>query len=82
MKFTNGTSRLRSHRGFSSSGNLSRLLLGLLATMLLSTTAVAQSITGSVSGIVTDTNGAAIPGATVSLVGEQKADSRSSSKRS
>jgi hypothetical protein len=53
-----------------------RLLFSLLVAMLLSTPALAQSITGTVSGIVTDTNGAASPGATVSLTGEQKADSR------
>lgn len=76
MKLTQRTSLLSRHR-FSSSRNWSKLMLVLLATMLLSMTAVAQSITGSVSGIVTDTNGAAIPGATISLVGELKADARS-----
>jgi hypothetical protein len=53
-----------------------RLLLGLLVAMLLSTPAVAQTITGTVSGIVTDSNGAAIPGATVTMVGDKKGDSR------
>jgi hypothetical protein len=76
MKLTKRLSKLSRHR-FSSSGNLSRLLLGLLATMLLSVPAVAQSVRGTVSGNVTDSNGAAIPGATVTLVGDQKADTRS-----
>src|SRR5258708_1718436 len=53
-----------------------RLLFSLLVAMLLSTPAFAQSITGTVSGIVTDTNGAAIPGATVTLVSNQKGDTR------
>jgi Carboxypeptidase regulatory-like domain/TonB-dependent Receptor Plug Domain len=77
MKFTNGTS-LRTGHTHDFSHYFARLLFGLLVAMLLSMPAVAQSITGTVSGIVTDTNGAAIPGATVSLVGDQKADSRSS----
>jgi hypothetical protein len=77
MKSTNGTSLPSGHlHGFNR--YLFKLLFGLLVAMLLSTPAVSQSITGTVSGIVTDTNGAAIPGATVALVGEQKADSRSS----
>jgi len=54
----------------------SRLFLGLLASMLLSTAAVAQTVTGTISGIVTDTNGAAVPGASVTLVGDLKGDAR------
>ena len=54
----------------------SRLFLGLLASMLLSTAAVAQTVTGTISGIVTDTNGAAVPGASVTLVGDLKGDVR------
>src|SRR5437762_9399688 len=71
MKLTNRTALLSSitHHG-------SKLLRALLAAMLLSTPAVAQSVTGTVSGIVTDANGAAVPGATVTLVGEQKNDTR------
>lgn len=76
MKLTKRLSKLSRHR-FSSSGNLSRLSLGLLATLLLSVPAAAQSVRGTVSGNVTDSNGAAIPGATVTLVGDQKADTRS-----
>jgi len=75
MKLTNRTAQaLPGHlHGF----NFSRLLFGLLVAMLLSTPAVAQSITGTVSGIVTDSNGAAIRGASVTLVGDQKGNSRS-----
>jgi hypothetical protein len=54
----------------------SRLLLGLGVAILLSTAAVAQTVTGTISGIVTDTNGAAVPGAAVTLVGELKGDAR------
>src|SRR5713226_8636935 len=54
----------------------SRLFLGLLASMLLSTAAVAQTVTGTISGIATDTNGAAVPGASVALVGDLKGDAR------
>lgn len=76
MKLAQRTSLLSRNR-FSSSRNWLRLLLVLLATMLLSVPAVAQSVKGTVSGNVTDSNGAAIPGATVTLVGDQKADTRS-----
>lgn len=76
MKLAQRTSLLSRHR-FSPSRNWLRLLLVLLATMLLSVPAVAQSVRGTVSGNVTDSNGAAIPGATVTLVGDQKADTRS-----
>src|SRR5713226_3941213 len=54
----------------------SRLFLGLLASMLLSTAAVAQTVTGTISGIATDTNGAAVPGASVTLAGDLKGDAR------
>src|SRR6266404_6934466 len=75
MKLTNGTSLLSGHlHGFNR--YFSRLLFSLLVAMLISMPAVAQSITGTVSGIVTDSNGAAIPGAAVTLVGNQKGDTR------
>src|SRR6266849_4488721 len=54
----------------------SRLLLGLGVAILLGTAAVAQTVTGTISGIVTDTNGAAVPGAAVTLVGDLKGDAR------
>lgn len=77
MKLTDRTALLLSGEMSNITHHWSRLMFGLLVAMLLSTPAFAQSITGTVSGIVTDTNGAAIPGATVSMTGEQKADSRS-----
>jgi len=79
MKSTNRTALLLSDHGSRITRHWSRLLFGLLVAMLLSTSAVAQTITGTVSGIVTDPNGAAIPGATITLVGEQKNDSRTGS---
>ena len=77
MKQTNITPLPNSGHASKITHHWSRLLFGLLVAMLLSTPAVAQTITGTVSGIVTDANGAAIPGATVTLVGDQKGDTRS-----
>lgn len=79
MKSTNRTAMLLTGSMFTLARHSSRIVLGLLVAMLLSTSVIAQSITGSVSGIVTDSNGAAIPGATVTLVGNQKNDTRNSS---
>ena len=76
MKLTQRTALLRSNRVPSFNRNWSRLLLASLVTMLLSLPAVAQSVRGTVSGIVTDSNGAAIPGAAVALMGDQKGDVR------
>lgn len=76
MKSTNKTALLRSDHKLNFRHDWVRLLFGLLVAMLLSTPALAQSITGTVSGIVTDSNGAAIPGATATLVGNQKGDTR------
>src|SRR2546427_4761059 len=75
MELTN-TTLLLSGNVSSITHHWSRLLFGLVVAMLLSTPAVAQTVTGTVSGIVTDSNGAAIPGATVTLVGELKGDAR------
>jgi hypothetical protein len=47
------------------SNNLKHLLRASLATACFSVAASAQTITGSVSGIVTDATGAVVPGATV-----------------
>src|SRR5512132_1610086 len=57
--------------------NWAILVLAVLVTMWLSMPAGAQSVRGTISGNVTDSNSAAIPGATVTLVGDQKADARS-----
>jgi len=58
----------------------SRFLLGMLIAslfaVLLNPAALAQSITGTVSGTVTDVNGAVIPGATVTLISDQKGSVR------
>jgi len=51
-------------------------LFVILAILAFSATAVAQSITGSISGIVTDSTGGVIPGATVTLTGDQTGGTR------
>jgi hypothetical protein len=52
------------------------LLPGLLVAMLLGTPAVAQTVTGTISGTVTDPNGAVVAGATVTLTNEQTNEKR------
>jgi Carboxypeptidase regulatory-like domain/TonB-dependent Receptor Plug Domain len=47
------------------------LIFGLLVIALLSSSAIAQSITGSISGTITDANGGIIAGANVALVNDQ-----------
>jgi len=55
----------------------SRLAVFLLAVFLSSAaTAAAQSVSGSIAGTVVDETRQALPGATVTLVNEQTADSR------
>jgi len=76
MKSTNRTALLLSGHMSGITHHWSSLLFGLLVAMLLSTPAAAQTVTGTVSGIVTNTNGAAIPGASVTLTGEKKGDAR------
>src|SRR3979411_1289200 len=78
MKLTNRTARLLSDHLSNVTHHWSRLLFGLLVAMLLSTPAVAQTITGTVSGIVTDSNCAAVAAETVTLMSEQKNESRTS----
>src|SRR5437867_1060917 len=56
--------------------NWSRLLLGLLAAVLLSSPVVAQSVTGTISGTVIDPNGAVVANANVSLLNKQTNDRR------
>lgn len=79
MKLTNRAALLFSHHMSPVNRHWAQLLFGLVVAMLLSTPAVAQTITGTVSGIVTDSNGAAVPGATVTLVSDQKNESRTGS---
>lgn len=52
-------------------------LLAILVALLASTAASAQTITGSISGVITDPNGGVIPGATVSLLSEKIGQKRS-----
>jgi hypothetical protein len=54
----------------------SKLLPGVVIALLLATTAMAQSTSGTIGGLVIDSNGAAIPGASIALTGEQKNDMR------
>ena len=52
------------------------LALALLAVLVLSPAAFSQSVTGSISGVVTDPNGAVVPGATATLVNDKTGDKR------
>src|SRR2546426_3011240 len=56
--------------------NVAGLIVGLLALAVLSTAAWAQSVTGTISGVVLDPNGAVVPGAEVTLVNVQTNDKR------
>src|SRR6187200_423129 len=51
--------------------------LGLVAALLLSASASAQTVTGTMSGTVTDQQGRIVPGATVTIVNEATNDTRS-----
>src|SRR5262245_51522670 len=46
------------------------LLLGLCGAIFLSTPLAAQTVTGTISGTVTDQNGAVVAGASVTLVND------------
>ena len=65
---------------FTSSRRCSRLLMGTLIilalAMVLSRSALAQTITGSIAGTVTDSSNRLIVGATVTLLGEQTGSKR------
>ena len=65
---------------FTFSRRCSRLLMGTLVipalAMLLSLSAVAQTITGSIAGTVTDSSNRVVVGATVTLLGEQSGSKR------
>src|SRR5215471_12578940 len=53
-----------------------RILEGLVCALFLSMPAVAQSVSGAISGVVMDPSRAVIPGATVTLTNERTGDSR------
>ncbi len=55
---------------------LTILVLGLWAAIIISSPAFAQSVTGNISGSVTDPNGAVVAGASVTLVNDQTKDKR------
>ena len=56
--------------------NWPMLVIACFAVLMLSPAATAQSVSGSISGIVTDPNGAMVPGANVTLISEQTGDKR------
>src|SRR5689334_20433793 len=62
--------RSRMHR------TLRALTVCLLVTGCIGSAALAQSVTGSISGVVLDPNGAVVPGAEVTLVKDQTNDKR------
>ena len=45
--------------------------LCICVLLLLAVTSQSQSTTGTISGVVTDTNGGVVPGASVALINEQ-----------
>ncbi|HYJ45736.1 MAG TPA: TonB-dependent receptor, partial [Pyrinomonadaceae bacterium] len=59
-----------------SKSHWSRLLCALVAALFFGLPGAAQTITGSISGIVTDSSGGVIPGASVTLVSEKTNESR------
>ena len=60
----------------SRSGPLRGFLLALVAALLLSASASAQTVTGMLSGTVVDAQGSVIPGATVTVVNEATSEAR------
>src|SRR2546423_3855507 len=60
----------RSRPGFAT------LLIASLTLVVLSTAAIAQSVTGTISGVVIDPNGAVVPNAAVTLINDQTKDKR------
>src|SRR5882757_8889107 len=52
------------------------LALAVLAVLVLGPAAFSQSVTGSISGVVTDPNGAVVPGATATLMNDKTGDKR------
>lgn len=54
----------------------STLVLALLTATMLSSPAAGQTVTGTISGTVTDPNGAVVAGANITLVNDQTKDRR------
>jgi hypothetical protein len=52
------------------------LVLALFTALVLSSPAAAQSVTGTISGTVTDPNGAVVAGANITLANDQNKDKR------
>ena len=55
-----------------------RTLAAVFALLALSVVASSQTITGSISGVITDANGGVVPGATVTLTGDKTGQARTS----
>src|SRR5690242_6054415 len=53
-----------------------KLLSSFVIALVLTISGIAQSVTGTISGIITDSNGGAIVNATVKLISEQNASTR------
>jgi hypothetical protein len=58
------------------SGFLRALAFVACAAVLLPASAGAQSVTGTISGIITDAQGQVIPGATVTIISEANGETR------
>src|SRR5204862_1486516 len=57
--------------------SVATLIFSLLVIVCASTALFAQSVTGSISGVVVDPNGAVVPGATITLTKDQTNEKRS-----
>src|SRR2546429_4254066 len=55
---------------------LTSLVLGLWTAIIISSPVFAQTVTGTISGTVTDPNGAVVAGANVALINDQTAEKR------
>jgi len=56
--------------------SVATLIFSLLVLACASTPLIGQSVTGSISGVVVDPNGAVVPGATITLTKDQTNDKR------
>src|SRR5207237_63359 len=72
----NHRSSFRSPSVLSINRSLTSVVLGLWAAIIISSPAFGQSVTGNISGSVTDPNGAVVAGASVTLVNDQTKDKR------